>query len=198
MQPILVIMIKPDLLDRGYRAIATFAGTSVGTAHNAVQNLIRQRELIQRSNGGYIFTDRARSIDQWVILYPSVLRPSLELGRYTASERNWMPEQPTSKEIEWQFGGETAAAVMTNYLRPATMTIYCERGIPKDMIKAGQLRADRAGNIEFVKAPIELQQFENQAPHIAHPLLVYADLLAIGDARNIETARILREKYLTL
>jgi hypothetical protein len=28
------------------------------------------------------------------------------------------------------------------------------------------------------------------------PLLVYADLLATGDARNLETAALIRERYL--
>lgn len=32
--------------------------------------------------------------------------------------------------------------------------------------------------------------------NLANPILVYADLLATGEPRNLETARILREKYI--
>ena len=34
----------------------------------------------------------------------------------------------------------------------------------------------------------------NDYPGLTHPILIYADLLATGDPRNIETAKIIYEK----
>ncbi len=35
---------------------------------------------------------------------------------------------------------------------------------------------------------------DNDYPGMTHPILIYADLLATGDPRNIETAKIIYEK----
>jgi len=95
-----------------------------------------------------------------------------------------------------QFGGEPAAAILTRYLKPATFTVYCAGEVPREWIAKARLRADRDGNIEFLRSPIELQFAAGLPQNIAPPLLVYADLVASGDSRNLETARLVREQYL--
>jgi hypothetical protein len=197
MRAILAIMIKPQLLKEGYRSIATSAGISVGTAHTAVQSLIARGDLLQKSDGSHVFAELGRLLDEWVVLYPSILRGSLTLGRFRAAESDWWMHR-LPHFTDWQFGGEVAAALMTDYLKPATVTVYCENGIPKDMLRDARLRPDSTGNVEFLRAPVVLRPLNEQLPHVVDPLLVYADLLASSDSRNVETARMLREKYITI
>jgi len=54
---------------------------------------------------------------------------------------------------------------------------------------------DPDGDAEVLEA---FWQFEFDWPHpeLVPPLLIYADLLATGDARNLETARIIYEQEL--
>ena len=59
---------------------------------------------------------------------------------------------------------------------------------PKVIVKL-VLRADAEGNIEFRR---RFWTFPAEEPRLTPTLLVYADLLATGDARCLETAQLLR------
>jgi hypothetical protein len=193
MRVILALIVHPGLLCLGYRAIAQQADVSRGTVQNTFQSLLQRRDIVKRAGDNYAFTDQNRLLDDWVTLYPSLLRDSLVLGRYRAAVKDWWRDIDLLKE-DCQFGGEVAAAEMTNYLKPAVVTLYCEGAVPRTLISHGKLRPDPQGDVEFLRAPIPLDK--HVSPNITYPALVYADLLASGDSRNLETARIVREKYI--
>jgi hypothetical protein len=195
MQVILALLIKPALLDQGRRDIAGFAKVSTGTAQATVQTLLRRRDLIPRSDGSMAFADRDRLLDEWVTLYPSPLRQSLQLGRYRAAEPGWWAEM-VSPNSDWMFGGEPAAALMTHYLKPEMITVYCEKSIPRDLITRARLRPDPNGNVEFLAAPVRLGPTSGLADNVVYPALAYADLVASGDSRNLEAARMIRDQYI--
>jgi len=74
-------------------------------------------------------------------------------------------------------------------------TIYTDRAQLNNFLIDNRLRKDPAGNIEV------LQRFWKPAKktgleETVHPLLIYADLLATGNQRNIETAKIIYEQYI--
>jgi hypothetical protein len=61
-----------------------------------------------------------------------------------------------------------------------------------------KLKRETNGNVEILK---RFWNFNHDRPDpdnkhldLVHPVLIYADLLATGDARNIETAEIVYEK----
>ncbi|AET93260.1 hypothetical protein BYI23_C011140 [Burkholderia sp. YI23] len=192
----LALLITPALLERGYREIAQVAGVSHGTVQNALRALIDHRDVFERPDGrGLQFADRARLIDEWVTLYPRQLRESLLLGRYRAESNDWWRDVPDLTE-QCRFGGEPAAAILTDYLKPATVTAYCADAIPREWIMKARLRPDPAGNVEFLRAPVPFASIDGLPPNVVAPLIVYADLVASGDPRNLDTARMLRERYL--
>ncbi|BAN26911.1 type IV toxin-antitoxin system AbiEi family antitoxin [Caballeronia insecticola] len=192
----LALLVTPALLERGYRDIAQIAGVSHGTVQNAVRALIDHRDVFERPDGrGLQFADRERLIDEWVTLYPRQLRESLVLGRYRADSNDWWRDV-SALPGQCQFGGEPAAAILTEYLKPATVTAYCADAVPREWIMQARLRPDPAGNVEFLRAPVKLMPVDGLPPNVVAPLLVYADLVASGDPRNLETARMLRERYL--
>ena len=93
------------------------------------------------------------------------------------------------------WGGEIAAEMLTGYLKPERITIYIE-GKPDKLILAHRLRPDENGEIEILEtfwATDEARQPNDAVP----PLLVYADLMATTDPRNIETAKLIRDQHLT-
>lgn len=195
LQVILALLVRPALINQGRRDIAGFARVSTGTAQTTVQTLLQRRDLIHRSDGSMAFANYERLLDEWVTLYPSLLRQSLQLGRYRAAEPNWWAEM-TSADSDWMFGGESAAALITHYLKPEVVTIYSQKGIPKEMITRARLRPDATGNIEFLTAPVMLGPTSGLMDNIVYPALVYADLVASGDSRNLETARMIRDQYI--
>ena len=85
----------------------------------------------------------------------------------------------------------------TNYLKPAVVTVYCTNGIPTPMISRGRLRPDPTGNVEFLKAPFEL----NRTPGVVdNVVLSRARVTPISSRavtrRNLETAQLVRDQYI--
>ena len=86
---------------------------------------------------------------------------------------------------------------MTDYLKPATQTIYVEPGnmenLVKHLAKQCRIEPDQYGEIEI------LAKFwgwdADPLQEIVPPLLVYADLLAIMDPRTEETAKMIKERF---
>jgi hypothetical protein len=76
---------------------------------------------------------------------------------------------------------------MTNYLRPGKATFYGDKVNPKLLIDK-RLRPDPNGNVEILK---RFWKFEETTPGMVPPILVYADLLATGDARCLEAAEMM-------
>lgn len=195
MQVILALLVKPDLLKQGRRDLANFANVSTGTAQITMQAMLQRRDLIQRSDGSIVFASYSRLLDEWATLYPSLLRHSLQLGRFRAAETNWWIDLKPDNG-DWKFGGESAAALVTQYLKPEVITIYSEKGIPKELLTRARLRPDPTGNVEFLSAPVKLDETPGFPDNVVHPVLVYADLVASGDARNLQTAMMIRDEYI--
>ena len=88
---------------------------------------------------------------------------------------------------------------LTNFLKPATFTVYLEPGQACEnlatLIGAHRLRADPAGDVEVLDTFWTFGTDATQ-PDLVPPLLVYADLVATLDARNLEVAKPIRERFL--
>ena len=139
---------------------------------------------------------RIRNFDalvyKWADAYIEKTRKNLVIGRYNGkNDEMWLDTD--LKQLGAWWGGEVAAAKMTKYLKPETTTIYVKPPAGRVQAKFG-LRKDPNGNVELLEAfwPTEgAIAHRNCAPAI----VVYADLLAVGDDRTIETARMWYEKY---
>ena len=177
------LLCNPKLINENYRAIAKAAGVAHGTVGwvmaelpglGFVADIAGKRRLLQPE----------RLLQQWVEAYARKLRPKLLLGRYQADGKEWQATiDPLKYEAVW--GGETAAAKMTNMLRPEITTLYVRERDPA-LMHAARLKPNPTGNVELVT---RFWEFENDKPELAPVILVYADLLATGDARCIEVAR---------
>jgi hypothetical protein len=136
-----------------------------------------------------------RLLEEWVTNYPLRLRPKLNARRFAAPDRNWWQKADLTQDRAW-WGGEAAAAKLTNYLRPANVTVYVA-GKPDRIIIAHRLRADANGPVEILDAFWKEEPPTATYPSdIVPPTLIYADLLATSDARNIDVAKLIYDRYL--
>lgn len=82
---------------------------------------------------------------------------------------------------------------------PGVHTVYAEKLPPWLLVEQKMVtaRSVQAGDrvLEWRKPFWGLMPFEGRDDTV-HPVLVYADLLATGDARCIETAQLVYDKYL--
>ncbi len=90
------------------------------------------------------------------------------------------------------WGGEPAAAILTNQLAPEKFSIYTN----ESWLNIGQdlgLVPDSNGSVEI----LQLFWKDNKiAKQVTPALLVYADLIGSGYGRNIEMAKIILENEL--
>src|SRR5205085_2208397 len=96
----------------------------------------------------------------------------------------------------WAFGGGAAAWRMTGFYRGLETVVHVER---MSLHALRQLRAVRAedGPLTILRTPGTLP-YAGTSAHLAHPLLVYSEMLASNDPRMNEAAHELRERFVRL
>ena len=192
---VFAFLCDPALVTAPYREIARKAGVALGTVDRAITDLKELNYVIERGKQGRRLVKRKELLDRWVANYAERLRPKLVLGNFTAPEQGWWQTilDPLGG-FDACWGGEVAAARLTRYLKPEVVTIYVRAGATKLQIKHG-LRKDPEGKVELLKTFWD-RNFDRDDPNLAPALIVYADLLAIGDPRDIETANLIYEREL--
>jgi hypothetical protein len=141
---------------------------------------------------GRRLVNKEKLLKRWVESYPAQLRPKILLSRYKSREQDWWAN---ARLEQWGafWGGEVAAAKLTKYLRPQVETIYTRTNLPELQARFG-LRQDPDGDVEILKIFWKFD-YNSNGLNIVPPLLIYADLLASGDDRNIETAGIIYDAH---
>lgn len=192
---VFALLCEPDLLNAPYRAIAQAANVALGAVGPVLADLQRRQFIATDARKQRRLIDPIRLIDEWVTNYPLRLRPKLHPRRFAAQDSGWRDDIDLTDYGAW-WGGEIAADRYTQYLRPATTTIY-QRPRREDLtrlIARARLRPDPTGDIEVLDAFWNLPTPADD-PDVVPPLLAYADLLQSLDPRNIEVAqRLYRER----
>jgi hypothetical protein len=194
LRTIFALLCKPGLERQGYRDIAAAAQVSHGTIGWVMRDLEKEKYLIDMGARGRRLTKKADLIKRWVESYPQQLRPKLLLARYSSKDSDWW-KQAHLERFGAYWGGEVAAAKLTQYLRPQQKTIYAATTIPEIQAKFA-LKKDSNGDVEILKRFWAFDE-ESAKNGIVPPLLVYADLIATGDDRNIETAEIIYDTQIS-
>lgn len=190
---IYAFLCNPGLENKTYRNIAEVADVALGTVSWIIRDLKEMGYLLDMGKRGYKLIKKEDLLNRWVINYPEKLRPKLVLGHFRGSYDWW--KQKTLNPIYAQWGGEVAAAKLMKYLKPQVITIYTTLQQLNPLLIENRLKKDPEGDIEILNrfwVSLEMWQHED----MVHPILIYADLMATGNKRNIETARMIYEKYL--
>ncbi|MGC2161335.1 MAG: type IV toxin-antitoxin system AbiEi family antitoxin [Silvibacterium sp.] len=189
---VFALLCKPDLVDAPYREIAKFARVALGAIGPVLKDLT-QRAYLQERRAKRIFTQKKKLLDEWVAFYPANLRPTLDARRHQA-DRTRLTETDLGRYGAY-WGGEYGAEKLTRYLKAERFTIYVPGAPPPALMLNTRMRLATDGNTEILRTfwhPDLVKQQGNVAP----PLLVYADLVATAEPRNLETAREVDERFL--
>lgn len=196
---VFALLCKPELLNAPYRDIVDAAGVALGALGWVFFDLEARGFIAgkQRKHNRR-FLEPVRLFDEWVTNYPIKLRPKLNPQRFKAPNPDWW-KNAVLTDLGAYWGGEIAAARLTDYLKPETATLYLDPQMGRDaltkLIATHRLRADPEGNVEildkFWNVPTDTTQ-----PEIVPPILVYADLVASLNPRNLEVANLIRERYI--
>jgi len=183
---------NPALVNAPYRDIAKAANVALGTVGWVLKDLRNAGYLVDMGKRGKRLENKKQLIERWVTAYPEVLRPKITRGHYTAKDYDWWQNVNIKDYKNACWGGEIAAAKMTRYLKPQLITVYTPEP-PGPLLIRNKLKKDPAGEIEILDVFWNIDLFPPQEG-LVPPLLVYADLITTGDARNLETAKLIYER----
>ncbi len=190
---IFALLCNPGLENRTFRDIAAVAGVALGTVNWIIRELKDLGFLVVMGKDEYKLIRKDILLQRWVAAYPEQLKPAQTLGRYRGENGWW--QQKNLNPLKAQWGGEVAAARITNYLNPQIVTIYTTVPELDGLLIENRLRKDADGDVEMIERFWKPEKMP-PANEWVHPILVYADLLAMGNQRNIETARMIYEQHI--
>jgi hypothetical protein len=190
---VFALLCKPELAGAPYREVAKLARVALG-AIGPVLNDLTQRGYLQKAKTptGTLLR-KEELLNEWVTYYPANLRPMLRPRRYQTDR-----EQLTQLHLEAfkaYWGGEYGAEKLTRYLKAEHFLIYTYGAPPPALMTKARMRFATDGNTEILEM-FWHPDLIHQQTDIAPPLLVYADLMATTDGRNIEAAREVYERFL--
>ncbi len=199
-------IIASDGINGSYEKIDCLLGSGITpkTVKNTLEKL-QELDYIKRTSEGYKIIDYIKLLERWELGYAERLRSKLLIGtfRYIGKQNFWEIENKLklyAQKYGYLIGGELAASIMTQYLRPVGATLH----IHKDhyyfpLVVDLRLKPDPDGNIEIH------QRFDRQSDqhdrneelnNLINPLLVHAELVRTGDSRLKETAQLIFDKYI--
>lgn len=189
----LALLCKPELAAAPVRVLATAGNVALGTVVRFLHDL-RAAGYLAVLGRKRTLLRRRELLDRWTDAYIEVLRPKLQPKRFLATNRNWWKGAKLD-EVDALLGGEPAANRLTGFLKPEKTTIYVRQGIAPLIGLGVFLPARDDWNTEFVPVFWNFDDALETKGTVPAPL-VYADLMATGDDRCIETAKLIYEKYL--
>lgn len=191
LQIIFTLLCNPRLEANPIREIAEMANVAVGTVHITMKQLEKHGFLITDEIQGKKLVNKKKLLKEWTLGYPEKIKPKYFAGKYQIEN----PEIIKTIDLKYfgaLLGGETAAAQLTNYLRPLIHMIYIEDKLGEFILR-NRLKKNLNGNIEIVKKFWNFTD-DNEINNLVPAILIYTDLITTGDPRNIETANIIYEK----
>jgi hypothetical protein len=187
---VFVLLARPELVTTAYRDIAEASGVSVGSVHWVMAELVSQGYVEKTGHSRRLHRTSAL-FDRWVEAYVLSLEPRLVLGRYdTDNPAPWMRLDVPLDDYGAQWGGESAASMFYG-LVPGTAVVYVPAVAPALLRRHRLRKVPRDGLVVFRE---RFWVLDDHRPMVPMPL-VYADLVASGDPRQIEAARWLRQEH---
>lgn len=185
-QVILALLTWQELRDATIRDIAAAAGVSTGQAHDALDQL-EQAEFFLPSPRRLVRVNEL--LNYWTAAYPAGLGSKLQMAKYYGDPVT--PIRPPDAAPPIYLSGECAKG--TDIARPATLTLYIDVMHPLlPIVNRWTASPDRQPNVfirrKFWSEPDADEERPSSKTRNAPWPLVYADLMATGDARLREVA----------
>jgi len=191
------LLCDPPLAAAPHRTIAAAAGVALGAVPAVLRDLQEAGHLLIAEKNRRLNTTK-RLLDEWALAYARLLRPKTKTATYnTPHFDTWKDWQIDPDQAQW--GGEPAAHLLVRHLKPGVLTLYAERLPPKLVLEQRLVPAglpSSTPHLEVRKPFWGKALVADTRANTVPPVLVYADLLATGDGRCIETAQMIYDRYL--
>ena len=188
-----------------YRDIAKAAGVALGSIALVMRELKAKGYLVKESRDEWRLTQKRKLLDLWVEGYGARLRPDLLIGRYQPRESNLeqtvrvLRSELEDEKISWVLTGGFAADILTRHFRGEQLSFFAQEWTI-DLTRRLKWLPSEQGPVTVLRKFSPLVTFKTETPDarpVAHPLLVYSELIVQGRERELETATIVYDRYLS-
>ncbi len=197
-----VLLAEPTAAEWPVRKLANAAGIGKTAAATGRQRLIRTGVLARGRHATYRVIDRTRLADDFLTGYAQVLRPHLVVGRFRAPQREPEPflknVAVTAQQmaVNWAVTGGPAAHALDRFYQGGDVPLLVAPFTPA-LQRALRLINDREGPVTVLRGFGQHWAWRAVGDIIvAHPWLIYAELLHDGRPRALEAAALFRDAHL--
>lgn len=183
------------------RELAEASGLSKSNVAKLRRQMVDQG-ILQKNGNLFDLRYRARLEDDMIRGYEQVLRPKLLFNRFRSGEK--MTDLALEKlrmhlvelSVRWSLTGGAAAYQLQRFYKGADLVLFVENPTPQ-MARKLRLLPDREGPITLLRA-FGTSPFWREADGniVAHPWLIYAELMRSLDPRAHEAANELKSEFL--
>lgn len=205
LQMIFVLLVEPRAVAMSYRNLAKASGVALGSVARIVPELKEKGYLEQKSRDEWRLIQKRKLLDLWMGGYGELLRPKLLVERFQPSERDLsqtlagFQKVVEAKRITWALTGGFAADLLTRHFRGDQLGLFVAEW-PLELTRRLKWLPSPQGPVTALRQFSPLVIFTPKQPvevPVAHPLLVYAELVFQGRERELETAKLLYDRYLS-
>jgi hypothetical protein len=204
LQVLFSLLVNPDAVNLPYRNIAEQSGVALGTVGWMMRELRDKGYLEPVGKRQYRLMNKHTLMDNWVTSYADRLRPKLIIGRYRPHEEDLdlvldkLKNHMEKGSRGWAVTGGFGADRLIHLYKGNTLNVFIEND-PTDMLAGLRWLPSPQGRVTFLRlfSPhVYFQPMSGLRDHVAHPLLIYAELMHIGKERDRETAQIIYHRFL--
>jgi hypothetical protein len=200
MKVVFMLLTQPELVNAPMRTIADTAEVALGTVKQVMDDLYYQGFIVQKGDKRKVVADAKALLDKWLDAYPENMQAKLNQTLF-ATDNPELLKAIDASDFDGFWGGELAAERYDHYLKAKDFLIYLEPEQKKAFLKAARLRKPAVNEVPdykimVVEPPFEGKKIQGDQTGLAHPLLVYANLVTSTDPRNMDAAKRLYDEYL--
>jgi hypothetical protein len=200
MKVVFMLLTQPELVNAPMRKIADSAEVALGTVKQVMDDLLYQKFIVQKGDQGKVVADTKALLDKWLDAYPINMQAKLNQTLFATDS----PERLKAinvADFDAYWGGELAAERYDHYLKAKDFLIYIEPEQKHAFLRAARLRKPAVNEVPdykvmVVEPPFEVKKIQGYLSGLAHPLLVYANLVTSTDFRNMDAAKRMYDEYL--
>ena len=204
LQVVFVLLVEPRAVSMPYRELARASGVALGSIARVKQELKEKGYFEQKGRDEWLLTQKRKLLDFWLGGYGDLLRPKLVVGRFQPPERDLgqtlarVREEAEATRIAWALTGGFAADLLTHHFRGDQLGVFVSEW-PAELTKSLKWLPSSHGPVTVLRQFSPLVVFTSKGSSeipVAHPLLVYAELVFQGRERELEAAKLIYDRYL--
>lgn len=184
------------------RKLAETSGLSKSNVAKVETQLV-ERGVLRQAEDGFHIRDNARLPEELLRGYELALRPKLLIGRFRTPVNDVddmlsnLQTALTEHSIRWSVTGGPASYVLQKFYRGLELPVFID-SFTDQLRRKLRMIPDKSGPLIFLRSFGTVPFWREAGPFpLAHPWLIYAELMYSSDPRAHEAAEEIKREYLS-